>query len=448
MPAERLHWREVRDTSTFRLTLMLGAAASTGLLALVTTVYLLTSWELTARTDTILRAQLARLIDASPADLPAQIRAEIDRSNGFSHFALISGNGEIVAGDLRALPALVPGQPVERNDASASLRLVAARTATGETIVAARDISQLRYLRGRLRLISIGSGVAMLAGIAAAAFLLALAPLRRVRDLERAAAEIARGSLDRRMPILGRGDELDRFACTVNRMVDEIGRVMAQVKGVTESVAHDLRTPLGRVRSQLLAIARLPEAQAAAEQAIADLDGVLERFAALLRIAEIEAGARRAQFADVELGALLAEVVDLYEPLAEERGVSLHLRIASSRPIVGDRHLLLEAISNLLDNAVKFARCEVTAELRANAAETAIVISDDGPGIPEGEREAVLGRFHRGVHAAGVPGTGLGLSIVAAVAHLHGLDLRLENGMEGLCASLRSTKQVTGSSLA
>jgi len=163
----------------------------------------------------------------------------------------------------------------------------------------------------------------------------------------------------------------------------------------------------------------------------------LDRFAALLRISEIEAGARRAAFAPTDLARLLRDVVALYEPLAEERDIALTLAAAPLPPIMCDRHLLFEAISNLIDNAIKFGSGRVAIVAARDRDGLSLDVRDDGPGIPGDEREAVLRRFHRGAKAAGYPGTGLGLSLVAAILHLHGFTLELLDGDPGLIARLR-----------
>lgn len=442
MPTERLHLREVRSTTAFRLTAALGCSFAVSLLALIGLVYWMTAREFVQRTDGILHAELNRLMATAPADLPQQVRTEIAQSNGLSHIALVSGDGERIEGDLAIGSLPRPGAPFESTGPSGSLRIMSARTVSGETIVVARDISQIHYLRGRILVILLSSAVVILLALAGASVLVARGPLRRVRSLEQAAREIAAGRFDTRMPISGWGDELDRFAATVNVMVDEIGRVVQQVKGVTDAVAHDLRTPLGHVRSQLLRLSEIPQAASAAERAIADLDLVLARFAALLRIAEIEAGARRALFAPVDLASVASEAAELYAPLAEDRAIAFSSHLIDVPEVAGDRHLLFEAISNLLDNAIKFARSDVKLAVMVEGRSVAVSVQDDGPGIPAEERSAVLRRFHRGNNADGMPGSGLGLSIVAAIAHLHGADLRLDHAAPGLLVWLHFPSQV------
>jgi signal transduction histidine kinase len=314
-------------------------------------------------------------------------------------------------------------------------------TPSRETILVGRDISQIRDLRRRILLILLVSGGASVLAIALAAIVLSLKPLGRVRDLQVAASEIAAGKFNIRMPIAGVHDELDQFAETVNVMVDEVVRVIAEVKGVTDAIAHDLRTPLTRVRTRLV---RAGEAEPAsspfaglADDVVTDLDVVLARFTALLRISEIEASRRQSGIGAVNLSSLAANARDLYEPLAEERSLELTVDAPAAVVVQADEQLLLEAISNLVDNAIKFARSAVVIRVASTPDGAALEVHDDGPGIPADERELVLHRFNRGAHAAGRPGSGVGLSLVVAILHLHGFGLELENGAPGLVARIR-----------
>lgn len=443
MAAERLRWRDVVRISTFRLSAMLGAVFVTGLIAMLGVVYLATAQDLTARSDRILHGVAERLLQVPADQLPDRIRAELQRDRaGFNYLALIAGDGSFVTGNVRLLRPLVPGHPVDVESGSRGpFRLVAVRTREGETLLVGRDISLLRDLRRTILETLIVSGLLILLCAGAAAIGFSRAPLHRVRALQRASREIAAGDFSVRMPIAGRQDELDQFAATVNATVAEVGRVVAQVKGVTDAIAHDLRTPLTRVRATLNAVGHDPgdavQVAAGIRRATADLDLVLERFAALLRISELEAGRRRAGFRNLDLGALIAQVSELYEPLAEDRDITLSVDARPLR-IEGDEKLLFEALSNLLDNAIKFGRPggQVRLALLDDARGPAIEVRDDGPGIPPEERDAVLRRFHRGADAAGIPGSGLGLSVVAAILHLHGFRLRLSDAGPGLCVRI------------
>lgn len=443
MPSERLRWRDVRATTPFRLTVLLGTLFLTGLWATLAFSYFLTAHELTARSDRILLAR-AKVLQAVPAaGLPMRIRSEIaDAATGLSYFALASRAGELVTGNIDPHMPMRLGHPFNlapQPGLHGPLRVLAVRTGSGETIVLGRDISQIRDLRWRLLLILVASGIAGTAMILTAAVMLSRAPLRRVRDLERASRAIAAGDFDQRMPIAGRHDELDQFAGTVNRMVDEVAHVVAQVKTATDAIAHDLRTPLTRVRASLhRARQYFPSSQEAVllERAVSDLDAVIERFGALLRISELEASGRRSGLRQLELARLLEDLIDLYQPLAEESGIALRLSVTPGPPIHADRELLFEAIGNLVDNAIKFARSRVVVRTGLLSGRPMVEIVDDGPGIPEEERDAVRRRFHRAQGASGIEGTGLGLAVVSAILHLHGFTLEFGEASPGLVARI------------
>ena len=447
MLSDRLRFRDIRRTSTFRLTVMLSLVFIVGMVALLGSIYGMTTRELTARSDRILRQEAARLLTVPADQLPTQITDEVARNlHGLNYVALISSDGEQVVGNLHARGDLPHDHPIdiEGHGRRGPLRVLAVGTPAGETILLGRDISQIRDLREHLLQIVVATGLVMTIGMLLAAIALSLKPMRRVRDLQRASREIAAGRLDRRMPIAGQHDELDQFAATVNVMVEDVGRVVSQVKGVTDAIAHDLRTPLTRVRAYLYRAQHLPDVppdfSALAEKAVTDLDIVLARFNALLRISEIEASARRSGFASVDLSHLVENVFDLYEPLAEEGCVTMRLEESALAVVRADDKLLFEAFSNLVDNAIKFARSTVAIGVSQQPDAIVISVRDDGPGIAPHERDAVLRRFHRGAHASGLPGSGLGLSVVAAIVHLHGYALSLEDASPGLLARIRIQK--------
>jgi len=441
-PSERLRLRDIRNTSTFRLTLLLGGVALIGIVMLTVLIYLLSARELNARSDRVLRVEAARLM----AEPSRSLRAEIDfaivhNTSGLNYYGLLDPRGERIAGNLLGSSGFTPGRAREiagRPGRHGPIRLLAERLPTGETLLIGRDITPLVDLRWRVTIVLVVSALAIALLIVAIAVALSFAPLRRVGQLQRTAHEIAAGHLERRMPILGRGDELDLLAGTVNTMVDEVGRVIGQVKSVTDAIAHDLRTPLTRMRSHLDRARRQEDVDPATAErldlAIADLDTVLERFTALLRISEIEAGSRRAGFAEVQLAPLLASVVELYQPLAEERGISLALDALPDAVVFGGQSLLFEALSNLIDNAIKFAPRSGLVGLSVSRNEQGLIVEvrDNGPGIAQDQRQSVLRRFDRGKASDQIPGSGLGLSVVVAIIHLHQFTLAMDDGAPGL----------------
>jgi signal transduction histidine kinase len=415
-----------------------------GTVALLGMVYVQSAVYLTRRVDGILATEAVALAHAPPGQLGRRIDDALaidgDRTNVF---ALFSSNGGWIAGNLKAAPTglRVDGPPVEIPPSlafPANARLIARRLPSGEELVVGRDINQLREIRGIIASALVWSGVYILIIGLACGVALSIRPLRRLRSLQAAGADIAGGNLRRRMPMSARRDELDMFAATVNYMLGEVERLMSEVKASSETIAHDLRTPLTRARAQLHRLEHAPSVAAADIARVTDeIDEVLERFRALLRVSELESLERRAGFTPTDLADAAEKVADLYRPLAEAENVTLSVAGASGTVVEADPKLLFEAISNLVDNAIKFSRGggQVLVAVEANPAR--IVVEDNGPGIPAAERAAVLKRFYRGERDRLSPGSGLGLSIVAAIVRLHGFELTFEDAGPGLRAVIR-----------
>ena len=435
--------REVWRTTTARLTVLYGLIFAFGILTLLGVVYWQSALYLNQRVDRILKARAEIFLKATPADLPGLIREGLSVDGAqINVYALFSRDGAPLEGNLRQMPpALVPdGRSVDMpptQEFPTRSRLIARRLPWGEILVVGRDVSQLTEMRAIVLLALFWSAVAIiLTGLVLGA-VLSLSPLRRVRALQAACRQIAAGDLKHRMPVSSRHDELDMFAATVNHTVEEIERLMAEVKGATETIAHDLRTPLTRARARLSRLEHaLAEEDPRAEDArwvIDELDTVLARFAAILRISELEARRRRAGFVAVDPAQLVRQAAELYAPLAEARGVTLDAQAEAVPPVEADPKLLFEALSNLVDNAIKFTPDGGRVQVRAEAGPR-IVVEDNGPGVPEAEQAAVLQRFYRGERDRLTPGSGLGLSIVSAIVRLHGFALRLEDARPGLRA--------------
>ena len=265
---------------------------------------------------------------------------------------------------------------------------------------------------------------------------------RMLSHVSETAAAISAGDLTPRVRVSGRGDEFDRLAETINDMLDRIGRLMDGVRQVSNAIAHDLRTPITRARARLEDAAGhatdTAGLQNAVNRAIADLDGITAVFQALLRISEIEAGARRSAFTAMDLTPLLEDLAELYGAVAEERGLVLELQLGRPLQLRGDRDLIQQAIANLLDNALKFSPPGGTVRLSAErvAGTLKLAVTDSGPGIPQGDVERAADRFFRGESARNTPGFGLGLTLVRAVAQLHGGTLALLPAAPGLQAVL------------
>ncbi|HVP32541.1 MAG TPA: ATP-binding protein [Steroidobacteraceae bacterium] len=267
--------------------------------------------------------------------------------------------------------------------------------------------------------------------------------LARVQGMRTTVSAIMAGDLRRRLPAADSGDEFDTLSRTINGMLDHIERLIHGVSDVSNSIAHDLRTPLAELRSRLeeLTLTRPEPAEtfAAIEAAVADVDRVMSIFAALLRLAELDTGARRSGFVEVDAARVAAEVVEFYEPAAEQKGVAFSFRAAGAAPVAGDPVLLAQALSNLIDNSLKCVpergAIVVCVDKRADGS-VAIEVADNGPGIAAADKPKATERFFRGDASRNTPGVGLGLSIVDAVARLHGGALELLDNHPGLRAQM------------
>jgi signal transduction histidine kinase len=438
-----MRFSELWRTTTFRLTILYGLLFSVGTIALLGLVYMRSAVYLTSRVDNILNTEADALAQSPRPGLRQRVIEELTlNGNRTNVFGLFSARGEHIAGNLEAIPAKLRTNGVPREFAPlpefpTSSRLLARRLASGETLVVGRDVSQLRELRTIITSALTWSGVAILLVGLGCGTALSIGPLQRLRKLQAVAHDIARGDLQRRMPTTARGDELDMFATTVNHMIGEVERLMSEVKGATEVIAHDLLNPLASAAQQLR---RLQQTDSARPEEIAAvtvrIEEVLERFRGILRIAELEVRHRRAGFAKVDLADVINPVADLYAPLADTAGVRLLAAPERGTVVEADPKLLFEAVSNLLDNAIKFAGRGATVQLRVgkNPTRPQLIVQDDGPGIPSSERGAVLQRFYRAEHNRPIPGSGLGLSVVSAIVRLHDFALELQDAEPGVRA--------------
>ncbi len=326
----------------------------------------------------------------------------------------------------RCLDADDPRMPADSCDG------VALKVPDGRWLVLVRDNGSLFVVtRIILHALLWGLSLTIIPGIAGW-YWLRRRPLKRIRAIQATAEQIVAGDLTRRLPLSQRRDELDMLAAIVNAMLDRIERLMHEVKGVCDNIAHDLRTPLTRLRAQLYRIRQqagddAPQAEAM-EQAIAETDTLMARFRGLLRISELEDRQRRAGFVELQPQEILAELHDFYLPLAEDGEIGLSLEVEGPLPqVFGDHELLFEALANLVGNAIKFtpAGGQVRIAAVADGDGLQIAVEDSGPGIPAEERETVLKRFYRSEEGHKHAGFGLGLSIVAAIVDLHGFALEV-----------------------
>jgi signal transduction histidine kinase len=432
-------WR----SSTVRLIAIYGAFFLLWSIVLVGAISWQTRQFLDQVVGEILEQRVHYLASVDREHLPAMMSAtnQLDL-RGVMYFGLFDANGAYLSGNIDRPPdglaadgqirELPHGLQTTSGERNARALGVAMHLASGDLLVLARYTSVADRIGAITRSALVWALSLLLIPGLLGGFLLGRGPLQRVRAIETAIEPIMRGDLGARLPVSDRRDEVDMLAAIVNRMLDRIESLLGEVKGVSDNIAHDLRTPLTRLRAQLyrLQTESSPADPRAAvlERCIVDTDALLDRFRALLRISELEDLRRRAGFAEVDVGDALRRVHELYAPVAEDKGVALSLSADGAQTVLADSHLLIEALSNLVANAIKFTPAHGKIELSAAHTPSGprIDVVDDGPGIPPAERGAILQRFYRGESGRDEPGFGLGLSIVAAIMRLH--DFRLEIG--------------------
>jgi signal transduction histidine kinase len=368
------------------------------------------------------------------------------------HYLVQDRSGKMLGGDLQPLTTSAAWLDLEVAPAGAAGKVRKFR-ARGEWfdqntfLLVAHDTVELAEIRD---LILRAFGLTLAATIAislAGGLSIGSALLRRVEGASGAARAIMDGDLSQRIPVTGNGDELDRLAQDLNRMLGRIEELMESVYHVTSDVAHDLRTPLGRLRQRLEAAQiktrTTPEYQEVINTAIGDTDALLKTFEAMLRIAQIEAGATRARFATVDLSGVAKNVIEAYLPVAEDHGKQFTTDVEPNTSVRGDRELLTQLLASLVENTIRHTPPGSTASigLHRRGDSTFLIVGDDGPGIPIDERERVLRRFYRLDASRSAPGSGLGLSLVAAIAKLHGAVISLEDNAPGLRVTLRFDRE-------
>jgi signal transduction histidine kinase len=312
-------------------------------------------------------------------------------------------------------------------------------------LLVGRDVSDAAAFRDRIKTTLLWSGLVALGVGLIGGSIMGRNMLRRVEQVNRTAERVMAGNLSDRVPMMGSSDEFDQLAANLNAMLDQIERLMTAMREVTDNVAHDLKTPLARLRARLELTLLSPAGATAQDEAIRaaidEADRLLATFNALLSITEAESGAGRSRAEPLDLGELARAAAELYEPVAEEKGFVLRLDSAPGVMIRGDRHLLSQAVANLLDNALKYGGGddrpgEIKLSVAAHEGRAALEVSDRGPGIPPEDHETVFDRFVRLEPSRSTPGNGLGLSLVRAAARLHDGTVSLGDHAPGLTVRL------------
>jgi len=437
-------------TTTFRWLSAYALIFTISVMLLVGFIAWATTNTMTRDTDEVLDWQLIYFDSIPDNQLTMAIHRRLEHEHMHTNFyGLFAADGKHVAGDILIAPSAIKSdrvgrtleQPLKLLDSQEEPVVVRAMGETrsdGRQLVVARDLTHVVHIRDTIIKALVGGGMSCLAAGVVGGVVLSVRQIRRVRGIRRVTEQISLGDLQQRLPVGGR-DELDMLAHLVNRMLDEVERLMSEVKGACDGIAHDLRTPLVHVRSLLGRIAgRSSIVEDASgfemlDRARLETDVLLERFAAMLRISEIGALQRRGGFGTVQLQALIEDIGALYEPLAECKAIQWGVRTVPVGEIYGDRALLFEAFSNLIDNAIKFAPSGGTVRIVLSSTRNGplLEIADNGPGVPVDERDSVLQPFYRSEQVRHVAGSGLGLSIVSAVMRVHDFTLGISDAQPG-----------------
>jgi signal transduction histidine kinase len=430
---------------TFRLALIWIGAFGAIVIALLVYVYSSTASYLRGHTDRLIAAEHAALQrvheSAGPDALVGAIAARITDARLERGFYLLADPSFArIAGNLDAWPPALQGDGwgyFQLTDGKAAERpLVRARLATladGDHLLVGKDIDELGGFERKIA-VAVALALGLIFVLAAAASVsVTRRTVGRIEGVNAASRAIMQSGLGRRIPLRGTRDEWDELAANLNSMLDRIEGLMGEVKQFTDNVAHDLRTPLTRIRGRLEKAVGGGERGLIADS-IAELDDVLRMFSSLTRISQVEANDRTAAFRPVDLAEVARQVVELYDAVAEEKGG--HLAVVADQGVVvtGDRDLLFDALANLVDNAIKHGgdAGRVTVAVSQNGGGAVLSVADDGPGIPADERPHVFKRFYRVERSRRTPGNGLGLSLVAAVARLHGATIEMRDAAPGL----------------
>ena len=438
---------ELFRSATFRLAILFALAVSVSTAIVFAFIY----WQVATfdveRLNAILVGEVARAVTQPEDRLEREIELRFTSDlRRLDYAALFDQSGKLQYGNVVAIPE---GLPIDGKSHTVEMRkirgddagtepvvFVAGQRQDGGIVLLGRSLYEVDALRQVvLQALMIGIVPAILLALATGT-IFSLRGARRLKMINETIIRIMQGDLQERLPAHGKMDDLNSVASAVNLMLDEIVRLLNQLKSVGDNIAHDLRAPLAVMHAKLergLAGQSDQDLRIAAKRALADLDQALATVSALLRISEIEFGRRRSAFTRVDLTEVCRNVFELYEPLAEAKEIKFTLEAREPVFILGDFDLLVEAIANLVDNAIKFTPRGglVSITVKANLAGFLIRVSDNGPGIAPFEREQIFKRFYRSQKCHHIPGTGLGLSMAATIADVHGFDLRVEDNQPG-----------------
>ena len=465
-------------SSTFRLSLIYLFLFGCSVTAILSFVYWTTVGFISRQTDQAIESEIDGLVEYYRSRGLANLRRQIERranNQRQSLYVLATGDLVPVAGNLDLWPSdtmdpslatfgshavtldlwpqVMAGEKIGWIDFSferpsgekTEIHQARARHLViddGFRLLVGRDVHERREFEQRLRDSLIWTvGLILSLGLLGGATM-SRNMLNRIDGINRVSRDIMMGDLGRRLPVTGNQDELDRLTHNLNAMLDQIERLMTGMREVTDSVAHDLRSPLNRLRTRveitLMEAGSVESYRDALESTVAEAEGLLHTFNAMLSIAQAESGVQREGMTDLDVASLTRDVAELYEPAADDKGLRFSIEVEDGLTVRGNRHLLSQALSNLLDNAVKYTPTGGAVGIVAKAGTDGIelVIEDTGPGIGAADRERVFERFVRLESSRSSPGSGLGLSLVRAVARLHGAAISLDDNRPGLRVTL------------
>ena len=438
-------------TTPFRLTLLFMALFAAGTAAVFTYIYVSTAGQVIRRAEAEVSRELRALQQAyNRGGVDAVNQAVIERSLADRRYVavLMNRQGVKISGTLEETPAeprtavddsitfsveeVGPnGRPVLHAARGRQVRLD-----SGELLFVGVDIAEEQLFIGRITRALWGAGVLVLALGLLGGVLISRNASRYMAGLTQAVAAVRGGDLQARAPLRGSGDEYDELAAGLNDMLDRIERLMGGLRHAGDAIAHDLRSPLTRLRTRLEVAMLEVEAgrgdpTAALQQALDDAEHLLRTFNAVLAISRLQAAGQAPDPVVFDAAALAADVSELYEPVCEEKGVEYDVEFAPDLPVKGNREFMAQALANLIDNAVKYTPAGGAVMVRArrrSSGEVEFSVTDTGPGVPEEDRGRIAQRFVRLENSRNAPGAGLGLSLVAAVAEAHAGRLEISEG--------------------
>ena len=438
-------------TSTFRLALLYLILFALSVTAVLGFIYWSTAGFIARQTDQAIESEITSLARYYQSRGLDSLRHRIERrarNQRQSLYIIATHELDPIAGNLDKWPDDAQGpagwinfsfeRPIGEKTEIHEARARQFTTEGGLFVMVGRDVHERRELEKLLKdslLWTIGLTLAL--GLLGGT-VMSRNVLNRIDGINRVSHDIMLGDLGRRVPVAGKKDEIDELAGNLNAMLDQIERLMTGMRQVTDNIAHDLRSPLNRLRSRvevtLMEAGTIESYRKALEATVAEAEGLLHTFNALLSITQAESGIRREDLSDLDIVAITRDVAELYEPAAEDKGITFSVTTDDDLPIRGNRHLLSQALANLLDNAIKYTPKGGSVNVSAMRVDdhADLVVTDSGPGIAEADRERVFDRFVRLETSRNSPGSGLGLSLVRAVAHHHAADVKLADNQPGL----------------